>query len=478
MPELNKDRIFNDSPDKVLRREFELLKNDLTKMGALKYKQLYENAPLSFIMRNSEFIFREPLKGIEFYTELVRVATLPPFILESQLAKFNKYADKVDQMSSIQKAAVIECQGELEKQNSAYHMTAALSNTVTIDNDSLWVYYDALHDYKKGHEPSVAVANMKRILSEESLLLVDAINIISEVPELYFDLFRYIREAYMEKPFTQDDFKKNTYVRCVIRKMMCDPAISAKVNNITNVNLRLLIKELASIEDTDVYKSITTEVGAAPNTYTNPVDAMNKVFNDKEYSEAFSEEYATEKLQRLNHQKAIIMINEGFALADDEADVFTPNPLIEHLCAERADVESVPQTAFDQFMFLESVEAEINSEIEAITERYFTADGSPSKIIASSVGSGASDGSISKKKKDDEDEEDNSYAPTNTYKPDEDESDNDDETDKDTDDTKTPKSESDIKDDPTDEDEFDDLADDDDKDIEPEKKPEEKKDDK
>ena len=70
MADLNKDRIFNESCKKVLLREFENLKKDYNKMNVLKYKSLYENESLSFILDNSRYIFSEPMKGLEFYERL------------------------------------------------------------------------------------------------------------------------------------------------------------------------------------------------------------------------------------------------------------------------------------------------------------------------------------------------------------------------------------------------------------------------
>ena len=76
----------------------ENLKKDYNKMNVLKYKSLYENESLSFILDNSRYIFSEPMKGLEFYERVINNSCIP----------FNRMEDEYHKLDLIPSLALMK----------------------------------------------------------------------------------------------------------------------------------------------------------------------------------------------------------------------------------------------------------------------------------------------------------------------------------------------------------------------------------
>ena len=147
VPELNKDRIFNESPKKVLIREFTNLKNDYTKLNALKYKSFYENESLSFILENSRYIFSEPIKGYEFYKKVITESILPFGKLDDEVIKVDQYVqENVQYMSDTQKNMYTSLLSEMKEKCESMKYSTSLYDMMMENSDSMMEIYDEIYE--------------------------------------------------------------------------------------------------------------------------------------------------------------------------------------------------------------------------------------------------------------------------------------------------------------------------------------------
>lgn len=414
MADLNKDRIFNESSKKVLLREFENLKKDYNKMNVLKYKSLYENESLSFILDNSRYIFSEPMKGLEFYERVINNSCIPFNRMEDEYHKLESYvAENQNKMSHVQAA---DYEVVLEEVASKYN---SMKNTINLyDNmmenvDSMDEYYDAMYEYMNDINLD-ARDKVLSLMQEKELNLIDTINLVSfledySAEDYSADLFHYIESAYVENPTTPEEYQLNTYTSNVLSRIMKDTHFQEAVSQIQNVNLRHLIQGISGVRDGDVLESVAVEVIENYNPmYSSPVNSVNKLFDDIDYAQIYEESNDEEKLNNLLCEKAVVDMNLSFLILDtfseSEEDLTNISSVVEKLCVESTEIEAIPTSYDKQISMLEAESLRLEKEIELISEKYFSSSGGPSSVVAKSIGLSGDDDKNARKddKKEDE----------------------------------------------------------------------------
>ena len=414
MADLNKDRIFNESSKKVLLREFENLKKDYNKMNVLKYKSLYENESLSFILDNSRYIFSEPMKGLEFYERVINNSCIPFNRMEDEYHKLESYvAENQNKMSHVQAA---DYEVVLEEVASKYN---SMKNTINLyDNmmenvDSMDEYYDAMYEYMNDINLD-ARDKVLSLMQEKELNLIDTINLVSfledySAEDYSADLFHYIESAYVENPTTPEEYQLNTYTSNVLSRIMKDTHFQEAVSQIQNVNLRHLIQGISGVRDGDVLESVAVEVIENYNPmYSSPVNSVNKLFDDIDYAQIYEESNDEEKLNNLLCEKAVVDMNLSFLILDtfseSEEDLTNISSVVEKLCVESTEIEAIPTSYDKQISMLEAESLRLEKEIELISEKYFSSSGGPSSVVAKSIGLSGDDDRNARKddKKEDE----------------------------------------------------------------------------
>ena len=414
MADLNKDRIFNESSKKVLLREFENLKKDYNKMNVLKYKSLYENESLSFILDNSRYIFSEPMKGLEFYERVINNSCIPFNRMEDEYHKLESYvAENQNKMSHVQAA---DYEVVLEEVASKYN---SMKNTINLyDNmmenvDSMDEYYNAMYEYMNDINLD-ARDKVLSLMQEKELNLIDTINLVSfledySAEDYSADLFHYIESAYVENPTTPEEYQLNTYTSNVLSRIMKDTHFQEAVNQIQNVNLRHLIQGISGVRDGDVLESVAVEVIENYNPmYSSPVNSVNKLFDDIDYAQIYEESNDEEKLNNLLCEKAVVDMNLSFLILDtfseSEEDLTNISSVVEKLCVESIEIESIPTSYEKQIDMLVAESLRLEKEIELISEKYFSNSGGPSSVVAKSIGLSGDDDKNARKddKKEDE----------------------------------------------------------------------------
>jgi len=411
MFEINKNRVLNESPKKVLIREYNNLKNDYTKRNAFSYKSLYENASLSFILENSQYIFTEPMKGCDFYKNVIEKSTIPFHLMEMECDKVSDYIEEnLDNMSDFQKSLYINLKESVDTKYENMKNSIHLYTSIMKDVDSVVPYYDALYEYSKDPKKEF-IDDLDTFFTEsDSINLMDSINIISSVPELYTNLLEYVEESYIEDPSVPDDYELNSYTTNVIKRMMKDSYIKEKVSSISNMNLRHTIMGLSGINDVDSIIELTTETtdDISLSEYTEASSVINDIYEDIALQPILEEENDEEKATRLICEKSVVDMDLAFALVDSYYDDICDNSIIEKALAD-SNI-SVPTNAIEQTKLLQEMSDNLKNEILLICEKYFTPEGSPSSIVARSTGAPGTDERMTKQKDNKENSNDN-YTP-------------------------------------------------------------------
>jgi hypothetical protein len=426
MPDFNKDRIFNESSQKVLIREYQRLKEDYSKLNAMKYFTLYENSPLSFILENSRYIFSEPIKGLTFYKYIIETSVLPFNSMGNEYEKVEAYYNEnCDNMSNEQKELYSELINELDNLVSHNKNSISLYDNIMENPDMVFPYYDALYEYQKTQNDEL-LNKLSSMASENNENIMDTIHILSNVPELSSNLYTFVKSYWIEDPESPEDYKFNVFSSNVLSTMVMDEDIMKMIKSISNMNVRHLILEIAGIKDSDTLKSITEEkvINYDP-IYSTPENSVNRIFEDAEYDEIYKEANVEDKVNRLLCEKAVVDMNLSFMCADnmshllvDENDETSRrSSIVEKLCVESTDIERIPTTFEGQIAILEKESLRLENEINSLVEeKYFSSDGGPGRIISSSNGKSADDSNMVKKNVSSDDDEDDE-TPIRTYTP-------------------------------------------------------------
>lgn len=411
MFEIDKNRVLNESPKKVLIREYNNLINDYTKRNAFSYKLLYENASLSFILENSQYIFTEPMKGCDFYKNVIEKSTIPFHLMEMECDKVSDYIEeKLDNMSDFQKNLYINLKESVDTKYENMKNSIHLYTSIMKDVDSVVPYYDVLYEYTKDPKKEFIDELDTFFIEFDSINLMDSINIFSSVPELYTNLLGYIEKSYIGDPFDPDDYELNNYTINVIKRMMKDSYIKEKVSSISNMNLRHTIMGLSGINDVDSIIELTTETtdDISLSEYTEASNVINDIYEDIALQPILEEENDEEKVIRLICEKSVVDMDLAFALVDSYYDDICDNSIIEKALAD-SNI-SVPTNAIEQTKLLQEMSDNLKNEILLICEKYFTPEGSPSSIVARSTGAPGTDERMTKQKDNKENSNDN-YTP-------------------------------------------------------------------
>lgn len=391
MIEFDKEKIFNGSPVKALRNQFEELKQDYTKANAIRYSQVYSEMTLTDILDGSEYIFTEPMRGCAFYKDLMESCVIPYDRIEEEYDKVDRYL-KANQkkMSPTMLTEYTELFNLMETKFTNTCYTRMMYETFHDNSHVNDHFYNCFFDRENGvMEESTA----SPIYKAKGLRLIDAITLGVKKPEKNASsLYKYmVEEALAENPTTPEEYQLNAYTTNVVRRMMKDNYISEAVNGLQNMNLRTLLKGLANEDQSEFLESVVVEKADPDDiVYSTTENAVNMMFDDEDSHTIFAESDAQEKMNRLSCEKAIIDMNESFLSMDAIYGVSAEStanwdPIVEKICFESSSITKIPTDISEQVKMLREKSEELANEYQLACEAYYTADGGPSKVVAMSV---------------------------------------------------------------------------------------------
>ena len=415
MIEFDKEKIFNGSPVKMLRNKFEELKQDYTKANAIRYAQVYSEMALTDILDCSEYIFTEPMRGCAFYKDLMESCLIPYDRIEEEYDKVDRYL-KANQkkMSPTMLTEYTELFGDLERMLTNPFYTRMMYESFHDNTHANDRFYDCFFNREDG---VIEESTANSIYKAKGLHLIDAITLGVKKPEKNASsLYKYmVEEALVENPTTPEEYQLNAYTTNVVRRMMKDRYISEAVNDLQNMNLRTLLKGLASEDQSEFLESVIVEHGDPDDiVYSTTENAVNMMFDDEDSHVIFAESDSREKMDRLACEKAIVDMNESFLSMDAIYGVTAEStsnwdPIVEKICFESASISKIPTDISEQVCMLKELSEKLAAEYQATYEAYYTADGGPSKVVAMTVNEYIpKKASKLKKKQKDEDPDDDS----------------------------------------------------------------------
>lgn len=311
MSYINKERILNESPVKRLLIGYDKLRENFTQESAEEYSHLYKDMPLSMILEYSEYIFKEPFYGYEFYSDILtgdeEYAVFPKY--EVELNKINTYIDEnQDKMSSEQLNMYTNLREKLINKINESKNTTTISKYIDNkipreDKNISSSVSDALYDYKQGlvNNDSEKCDQAKEVLSKT----------VGDNKEVFFTYSPYISKItsdaslvndninkYYQEPDTEASAKENkNFVNTIesvvlLNKLYSDKNYQEAVSCIPDVMSRNIFKGLASENINPHIDGIITErVNSAETYYTTPNNAVNSIFDDDFDKIIYQEEY-------------------------------------------------------------------------------------------------------------------------------------------------------------------------------------------
>ena len=377
---VNKEKILNANPLKRLLIGYEKLKENFTKEAAYSYMSLYKDQPLSFLLENSELIFKEPYYGYDFYKTLMEGENVeyPLFHqYDIEKGKVQNYLDQNKEKMSIKQAEMYEdllscLKDQEEKFKNCKTVCGYLQGEYPQLNADIPELCDDLYDYNKcctrGERDIVSRKikdKMCNIPNSAYNLYAPFVNRSTHDPSLIARSdMEEIKDASV---FRGENYKSEfeSYIESVflVSKLFDDAVYEESVREVPNVTIRSIFTGYHKESAREQINNIVTEhVSQMETFYASPKASVNKIFNDVLDDAIYEEEFREAKeyclgLQKIAYDKlSDIILYEYLDTTDLESPVSSYS-----FFSENTTVEEAMQ------MIIEKVN-EINEELSYISE--------------------------------------------------------------------------------------------------------------
>ena len=377
---VNKEKILNANPLKRLLIGYEKLKENFTEEAAYSYMSLYKDQPLSFLLENSELIFKEPYYGYDFYKTLMEGENVeyPLFHqYDIEKGKVQNYLDQNKEKMSIKQEEMYEdllscLKDQEEKFKNCKTVCDYLQGEYPQLNADIPELCDDLYDYNKcctrGERDIVSRKikdKMCNIPNSAYNLYAPFVNRATHDPSLIARSdMEEIKDASV---FRGENYKSEfeSYIESVflVSKLFDDAVYEESVREVPNVTIRSIFTGYHKESAREQINNIVTEhVSQMETFYASPKASVNKIFNDVLDDAIYEEEFREAKeyclgLQKIAYDKlSDIILYEYLDTTDLESPVSSYS-----FFSENTTVEEAMQ------MIIEKVN-EINEELSYISE--------------------------------------------------------------------------------------------------------------
>ena len=377
---VNKEKILNANPLKRLLIGYEKLKENFTEEAAYSYMSLYKDQPLSFLLENSELIFKEPYYGYDFYKTLMEGENVeyPLFHqYDIEKGKVQNYLDQNKEKMSIKQAEMYEdllscLKDQEEKFKNCKTVCGYLQGEYPQLNADIPELCDDLYDYNKcctrGERDIVSRKikdKMCNIPNSAYNLYAPFVNRATHDPSLIARSdMEEIKDASV---FRGENYKSEfeSYIESVflVSKLFDDAVYEESVREVPNVTIRSIFTGYHKESAREQINNIVTEhVSQMETFYASPKASVNKIFNDVLDDAIYEEEFREAKeyclgLQKIAYDKlSDIILYEYLDTTDLESPVSSYS-----FFSENTTIEEAMQ------MIIEKVN-EINEELSYISE--------------------------------------------------------------------------------------------------------------
>ena len=377
---VNKEKILNANPLKRLLIGYEKLKENFTEEAAYSYMSLYKDQPLSFLLENSELIFKEPYYGYDFYKTLMEGENVeyPLFHqYDIEKGKVQNYLDQNKEKMSIKQEEMYEdllscLKDQEEKFKNCKTVCGYLQGEYPQLNADIPELCDDLYDYNKcctRGERDIVNRKIKdkmcNIPNSAYNLYAPFVNRATHDPSLIARSdMEEIKDASV---FRGENYKSEfeSYIESVflVSKLFDDAVYEESVREVPNVTIRSIFTGYHKESAREQINNIVTEhVSQMETFYASPKASVNKIFNDVLDDAIYEEEFREAKeyclgLQKIAYDKlSDIILYEYLDTTDLESPVSSYS-----FFSENTTVEEAMQ------MIIEKVN-EINEELSYISE--------------------------------------------------------------------------------------------------------------
>lgn len=377
---VNKEKILNANPLKRLLIGYEKLKENFTKEAAYSYMSLYKDQPLSFLLENSELIFKEPYYGYDFYKTLMEGENVeyPLFHqYDIEKGKVQNYLDQNKGKMSIKQAEMYEellscLKDQEEKFKNCKTVCGYLQGEYPQLNTDVPELCDDIYDYNKcctRGERDVVSRKIKdkmcNIPNSAYNLYAPFVNKATHDPSLIARSdMEEIKDASV---FRGENYKSEfeSYIESVflVSKLFDDAVYEESVREVPNVTIRSIFTGYHKESAREQINNIVTEhVSEMETFYASPKASVNKIFNDVLDDAIYEEEFREAKEYCLGLQKIAYDKLSDIILYDylDTTDLESPVSSYSFF-SENTTIEEAMQ------MIIEKVN-EINEELSYISE--------------------------------------------------------------------------------------------------------------
>lgn len=377
---VNKEKILNANPLKRLLIGYEKLKENFTEEAAYSYMSLYKDQPLSFLLENSELIFKEPYYGYDFYKTLMEGENVeyPLFHqYDIEKGKVQNYLDQNKGKMSVKQEGMYEdllscLKDQEEKFKNCKTVCGYLQGEYPQLNADIPELCDDLYDYNKcctrGERDAVSRKikdKMCNIPNSAYNLYAPFVNRATHDPSLIARSdMEEIKDASV---FRGENYKSEfeSYIESVflVSKLFDDAVYEESVREVPNVTIRSIFTGYHKESAREQINNIVTEhVSEMETFYASPKASVNKIFNDVLDDAIYEEEFREAKeyclgLQKIAYDKlSDIILYEYLDTTDLESPVSSYS-----FFSENTTIEEAMQ------MIIEKVN-EINEELSYISE--------------------------------------------------------------------------------------------------------------
>ena len=377
---VNKEKILNANPLKRLLIGYEKLKENFTKEAAYSYMSLYKDQPLSFLLENSELIFKEPYYGYDFYKTLMEGENVeyPLFHqYDIEKGKVQNYLDQNKGKMSVKQEGMYEdllscLKDQEEKFKNCKTVCGYLQGEYPQLNTDIPELCDDLYDYNKCCTRGERDAVSRKIKDKLCNIPNSAYNLYAPFVNRATHDPSLIARSDMEEikdasVFRGENYKSEfeSYIESVflVSKLFDDVVYEESVREVPNVTIRSIFTGYHKESAREQINNIVTEhVSEMETFYASPKASVNKIFNDVLDDAIYEEEFREAKeyclgLQKIAYDKlSDIILYEYLDTTDLESPVSSYS-----FFSENTTIEEAMQ------MIIEKVN-EINEELSYISE--------------------------------------------------------------------------------------------------------------
>lgn len=310
---LNVERILNGTPTKKLASQYNTLKESFTKENAEKYKTCYESMDLYDIMENSEYIFKEPYYGSDFYMECIKY--FPPSQYKCEYDKVTKYMNGIYDLNcpEDQKTKCRKMQSMLSDMIDRNKNMIALSAHFTTDGEppvNERELYNALYQYNKSYpdvSPDVrdtidGIVNKCNDPYAFFIYVPKACSMIHDYYGMNKQIKNFCNPA-NTNDLSDDEYKKMMLSKTIASTLGKDTDYQGYINDIKDPRLKCVMENLCKSCPSKDYKDIYKEnVEDYDPSYTSPADAVNRIFDDEAFYESVKDENNRRYMERREKQ--------------------------------------------------------------------------------------------------------------------------------------------------------------------------------